>query len=139
MEKIQLSETFPEWPPEKVLLTFINKVIWHDWRGSYPYTETYEGWIFGYYISNKYLWIISIHTKVDGEADIIKIAKFKIVFEDEEMAKIVAYRFPFIYNIGLYDEQQITLQRVGSWKVPPKSELAKFILNYIPKISCEEE
>ncbi|MEM1548701.1 MAG: hypothetical protein QXM02_06770 [Thermoproteota archaeon] len=121
MEKIQLSETFPEWPPEKVLSTFINKVIWHDWRGFNIDQQPYEGWVIGYYVSNKYFWMFKVYMVTEDEAKIIKIAK---------------YCFPQ----GLVPEdEEVKLGRIGYWEVPSKSSLAKFIVQHLPKISCEEE
>ncbi|MEM2366589.1 MAG: hypothetical protein QXL06_06680 [Nitrososphaerota archaeon] len=118
-EKIQLSETFPEWEPEKVLETFIGKMTWHDWRGFYVDQKLCEGWVIGYYVSNKYLWMLKIYM-LEDEAKVIKIAK---------------YCFPQ----GLTPEdEKIELKRVGYWEVPPKSSLAKFILNYIPNCEGEE-
>ncbi|MEM3426091.1 MAG: hypothetical protein QXW42_04330 [Thermofilum sp.] len=113
--KICLSNTFPDWEPEKILSTFIDKIIWHDWRGFSPEQKPYEGYVEGYYVSCKYVWTFAVFIDANNEPKTIKVAK---------------YDFPEGFLIG---NEKVTLRRIGYWEVPPKSKLAKYITQHLPK------
>jgi len=60
----------------EILESFADRMISHDYRGFAPDWESCEGWATWYYISNKYLWVITAMFDHHGEPERIIVKKY---------------------------------------------------------------
>jgi hypothetical protein len=114
VNKYCFSET--GWNDKEVILSIVPKMIVHDWRGFHPDQSVDEGYLEGFYISNKYLWVLEYNKYRDG-SESIELYKY-------------SRNFWFV-------SEPIKFTLVQKWSVDPNDEIGQLIKQFILKHSSE--
>jgi hypothetical protein len=114
VNKYNFSQT--GWDDKEVILSIMPRMIIHDWRGFHPDQEPDQGYLEGFYISNKYLWALEYNKYRDGSESITLYKYSRDFFTVDEPIK-----FTFI----------------NKWDVNPDDEIGQLIKQFIPKVSLE--
>jgi hypothetical protein len=103
------------WDDAEVIKSIVPKMTIHDWRGFHPDQREDEGYLEGFYISNKYLWVLLYHKDYNGE--LIRLCKYSRDF--------------------FHVDEPIKFTLLKQWDIDPSDEIGQLIKQFIPKVSSE--